>query len=262
MSGKSRKSSAGSKLHQHGRHSQPIALVTGSGRRLGRRIAVALASAGYDVVIHYRESTAGAKETARLVREQGRESLICRADIRRSRDVARMFERLMRKFGRLDLLVNNAAILPRPTAVADLAESDWRNILDTNLTGSFFCAQQAAKIMLRQESGQIINLASIGALQSWKMFLSYNVSKAGIVMMTRAMARALAPYVTVNAIAPGTIIIPGEETGRTHQPPVDRIALKKYGKPDDVVHAVLFLALQADYVTGQVLAVDGGLSIP
>jgi NAD(P)-dependent dehydrogenase (short-subunit alcohol dehydrogenase family) len=238
-----------------------VALVTGSARRLGRKIALALAEKGFDIVVNYHTSAADARETVKKITALGRQAIAVRADVSRRRDVQKMFERAMKTFGRLDVLINNAAILPAPRDVAALTEKEWRRVIDTNLTGSFFCAQAAAKIMMRQKSGQIINIASIGAFRSWRRYLAYNVSKAGVVMMTKTLARALAPDITVNAVAPGTIIIPGEETGDDHEPPVDRIPQKKYGKPSDITDVIIFLVTSGEYITGQVFSVDGGLSI-
>lgn len=238
-----------------------VALVTGGARRLGRKIAIALAVKGFDVVVNYRTSAADARDTAKKITALGRKAFVVRADVSRRGDVQNMFERVMKTFGRLDVLINNAAILPEPRDVTALTEKEWRRVIDTNLTGSFFCAQAAAKIMTRQKSGQIINIASIGALRSWRRYLAYNVSKAGVVMMTKTLARALAPDISVNAVAPGTIIIPGEETGKDHEPPVDRIPQKKYGKPSDVTEVIVFLVTSGEYITGQVISVDGGLSI-
>jgi NAD(P)-dependent dehydrogenase (short-subunit alcohol dehydrogenase family) len=238
-----------------------VALVTGGARRLGRKIAVALAEQGFDVAVNYYTSGADARETVKTITALGRRAIAVRADVSRRRDVEKLFGRTIKTFGRLDVLINNAAILPAPREVTALIEKEWRRVIDTNLTGSFFCAQAAAKIMIRQKSGQIINIASIGALRSWRRYLAYNVSKAGVVMMTRTLARALAPDISVNAVAPGTIIIPGEETGKDHEPPVERIPQQKYGKPSDITDIIIFLVTSAEYITGQVISVDGGLSI-
>lgn len=238
-----------------------VALVTGGARRLGRKIALALAENGFDIVVNYHTSAADARETVKKITAMGRKAIAVRADVSRHRDVQKMFERTMKTFDRLDVLINNAAILPEPRDATALTEKDWRRVLDTNLTGSFFCAQAAAKIMLRQKTGQIVNIASIGALRSWRRYLAYNVSKAGVVMMTRTLARALAPDISVNAVAPGTIIIPGEETRKDHEPPVERIPQQKYGKPSDITDVIIFLVTSAEYITGQVISVDGGLSI-
>lgn len=239
----------------------PVALVTGSGRRLGRKIAITLAKSGFDVVVNYNSAVTDAKKTAGEIRMLGRRCLTIKANVSKKLQVQNMFHTLYAEFGRLDLLVNNAAIFPKSYTFEKTPEDVWNNVIDVNLKGSFLCAQEAAKIMLKQKSGHIINLASLGGFLAWTQHISYNVSKAGIIMLTKSMAKALAPDIRVNAVAPGTIIIPNEETGIDHQPPIERIPLKKYGKPSDITDMIVFLARSSDYITGQIFSVDGGVTI-
>jgi len=236
-----------------------VALITGSGRRLGRKSALALAEDGWDVVINYSHS---AKEAAATVKEIARldiEAIAIGADIRNSKQVDRMFQRAVDHFGRLDLLVNNAAIFPPAKKFMEISDKLWDDVVSTNLTGQFYCARMAAKLMA-QRGGKIINFASLGGLQVWQEHIEYNVAKAGVIMLTKALSMALAPKITVNAIAPGTIIIPGEESGNIRHIDEAKIPLKHYGGSDDITKALLYLA-HADYVTGQILVVDGGRSV-
>lgn len=170
-----------------------------------------------------------------------------------------MFYQAVNHFGRLDLLVNNAAIFPPPKKFIDISDELWNNVISTNLTGQFYCARAAGKIM-GQRGGKIINFASLGGLQVWQDYIAYNVAKAGVIMLTKALSKALAPKVTVNAIAPGTILIPGEESGNVRHVEEIKIPLKRYGSAKDIIGALLYLA-HADYVTGQILVVDGGRAV-
>ncbi|MBX7150298.1 SDR family oxidoreductase [bacterium] len=239
----------------------PVALVTGSGRRLGRKIAVALAKNGFDIVINYNSADSGAKKAVDEIHSLGRKCICIKADVSKKLQVQKMFRSLYTKFGRLDLLVNNAAIFPKAFVLEKTPEEVWDQVIDINLKGTFLCAQEAAKIMLKQKSGHIINLASLGGYLAWTQHIPYNVSKAGVIMLTKSMAKALAPDIRVNAVAPGTIIIPNEETGIDHQPSIERIPLKKYGKPSDITDMIIFLAHSSDYITGQVFSIDGGVTV-
>lgn len=238
-----------------------VALVTGAGRRIGREIALTLARAGADVVVNYSRSRAGAEATAREIRSLGVRSLAVRADVARPAQVTAMFRRVESEFGRLDVLVNNAGIF-FPARWDRLAEKDWDRILDINLKGAFFCAQAAAKLMLKRRSGRIINISSLGGIQAWPGYMHYCCSKAANIMLTRCLAKALAPQIQVNSVAPGTILFPDEK----HTPEIRRkiaaIPLKNAGTAQDIAQMVLYLAARADFITGQVFVVDGGKSIP
>ena len=243
-----------------------VALITGSGRRLGKRSAMALAEDGYDIVINYSHSS---KEAAAAVNDITRldiEAIAIKADISDSKQVDRMFKQALDHFGRLDLLVNNAAIFPAAKRFTDISDKLWEQVISTNLTGQFYCARAAAKIMAQRDirsgspCGKIVNFASLGGFQVWQDHIPYNVAKAGVIMLTKALSRALAPKIAVNAIAPGTVIIPGEESGNIKHIDESKIPLKRYGRPCDITSALLYLA-HADYVTGQILVVDGGRAV-
>lgn len=248
-----------------GAHDHPlrgrVALVTGAGKRIGRVIALTLGRAGASVVVNYHRSKAEAEAVAREIAALGVESLAIGADISRPKQVQAMFRAIDRRFGRLDLLVNNAALF-FPGRWDKLGERDWDRILATNLKGTFYCAQAAARLMLRGRGGHIINISSLGGLQAWPGHIHYCASKAAVIMLTRCLAKALAPQVRVNSVAPGTILLPGEERDPKMQKMIRATPLLKGGRAEDIAHAVLFLATSGDFVTGQVLAVDGGKSIP
>ena len=238
---------------------EKVAIVTGAGKRLGRQIVLALGSHGFKVLLVYHTSGDGARSAAKLIRQRGGSAETVRVDISLRREVQDMLRKAVRTFGRVDLLVNNSAIF---TSVPfdKISDALWDKTLDTNLKGTFLCSQIVASQMKKQGGGQIINIASLGGIQSWREHTPYSVSKAGVIMLTRCMAKALAPDILVNAIAPGTIIIRGEEDASQRHVPVSTIPLKGYGQPSDITDLVLFLANTNRYITGQVFSVDGGRS--
>ncbi len=238
-----------------------VALVTGGGRRIGREIALTLARAGADAVVNYSQSRGGAEATAREIRRLGVRALALRADIARPAQVEAMFRRVDREFARLDILVNNAGIF-FPARWEKLTEKDWDRILGVNLKGAFFCAQAAARMMLKRKRGRIINISSLGGIQAWPSYMHYCSSKAANIMLTRCLAKALAPHIQVNSVAPGTILFPDEERTSEIRKIISATPLKKAGSAQDIAQMVLYLATKADFITGQVFAVDGGKSIP
>lgn len=235
----------------------PVALVTGAGKRLGRQIALALAQNGFDVVVNYHASAEGAASTVRAVRKAGQRAHAIRADISQRRDVEAMISESYATFGRIDLLVNNSAVFRR-ASLKTATDAVWDEALGINLKGAFLTSQAVSPHMIRQGGGCIINIASLGGLQAWKEHLPYSISKAGVIMLTKILARELAPTIRVNAIAPGTIILPGEESADLEHVPATKIPLGRYGKASDITDLVIFLATRAPYITGQIIAVDGG----
>jgi len=238
-----------------------VALVTGAGRRIGREIALTLGRAGADVVVNYNHSQNEAQATVQEIEKYGVQAVALRADVARPAQVRRMFKSVEARFGQLDVLVNNAGIF-FPARWDQLTEKQWDQILAVNLKGPFFCAQAAAKLMQRRKRGQIINISSLGGLNAWPDYMHYCSSKAGLIMLTRCLAKALAPDIRVNSIAPGTILFPGEKRDKTVESVIRSTPLQKAGKPADIAQMVLFLACHSDFVTGQILPVDGGKSIP
>jgi len=233
-----------------------VALVTGAARRIGRSIALKLAAEGADVVVNYRSSKTDAEQLVAEITSGGRRALVWQADVSRRDEVVGMLAAVERTFGRLDILVNNAGIF-FPAKFEQLTEDQWDTILDTNLKSQFLCAQAAAPLLKRTGRGRIINLSSLGGLLAWPLYTHYCVSKAGVIMLTRCLARALAPEITVNSVAPGTINFPGEPPDEDY---VRRAPLRKTGTAEDIAGTVAFLA-QSDFITGQVFVVDGGRAL-
>jgi 3-oxoacyl-[acyl-carrier protein] reductase/pteridine reductase len=251
---------------------EQVALVTGAGRRIGRDIALELARAGAHVVVHYRRSRREARQTAEEIHRLGVEAETYQADLTSAVQVRGLLAAVGKRFRRLDILVNNAGVF-FPAPWDQLREKDWDRVVDTNLKGTFFCAQMGAKLMLKSRAaaaperrgarglppGRIINISSLGGLQAWPNHMHYCASKAAVLMLTRCLAKALAPDILVNSVAPGSIELPGEaERFRKLLP---AIPLARTGASQDIAAAVRFLATSAEYITGQVIAVDGGKSI-
>lgn len=238
-----------------------VALVTGAGRRIGREIALTLGRSGASVIVNYNRSRPEALATVRDIKAYGVDSLALQADVARPVQVRRMFCAVQERFGRLDLLVNNAGIFFRERWDR-LTEKQWDQILNVNLKGPFFCAQEAARLMQHQRSGQIINISSLGGLQAWPDSMHYCSSKSGLIMLTRCLAKALAPRIRVNSIAPGMILFPGEQRSRVMESVIRSTPLRRAGGAKDIAQMVLHVACDSDFITGQIFPVDGGKSIP
>ena len=232
-----------------------VALVTGAAKRIGRSVALRLASEGADVIVNYRGSKAKAEEVVAQISATGRRAMGIRADVAKRTDVLALFATIEKEFGRLDILVNNAGMF-FPAKFEELTEEQWDTILDANLKSQFLCSQTAAPMLRRSGQGRIINFASLGGLLAWPAYTHYCVSKAGVIMLTRCLARALAPEITVNAVAPGTISFPGDAP-EIAEKFIRRAPMGRTGGPEDIDDAVVFL-VQAPFITGQVIVVDGG----
>ncbi len=230
-----------------------VALVTGSAKRIGRSIALRLAGEGAAIVVNYRGSKADADAVVREIQAAGVKAMAIQADVSKRDEVVKLFAEVEREFGRLDILVNNAGDF-FAAKFQDLTDEQWDRIMNANLKSQFLCAQAAAPIMKRQGRGRIVNISSLGGLLAWPAFTHYCVSKAGVIMLTRCLAQALAPEILVNSVAPGTIQFPGEPPDEDY---IRRVPLHRTGKGDDIAGAVAYLAT-ADFVTGQVMVVDGG----
>lgn len=232
-----------------------VALVTGAGRRLGRAIAEALGARGYRVAVHHRASADGARETVAAVRAAGGDAHGFPADLAERGAPARLVEQVADHFGALDLLVNSAAVMER-TPVGDVTEDAWDAMFALNLRAPFFLAQAAAPHLARTRGG-IVNLADLAAFETWPAYVPHGITKAGVVQLTRALARALAPDVRVNAVAPGAVLLPDDWPVESAERLAATTPLRRIGEPADVVAAVLYL-VDATYVTGQTIIVDGG----
>ena len=244
-----------------------VAVVTGAGRGgrgIGRGIAVALAAAGADVVITARTNIADAEAVAAECIALGVKSMAVVADIVDEASVEALFKTTMESFGRVDILVNNAGIT-RDTLLLRMSVDQWDSVIDANLKGAFLCSRAASKIMLRQKSGRIVNIASVNGLRGSAGQTNYSASKAGLIGFSRSLAKELASRgITVNVVAPGFIdtqMTDGFE-GDAREQLLKTIPLGRFGQSEDVGAAVAFLASNgASYITGQVLTVDGGLTV-
>ncbi len=233
--------------------SNPRVLITGSAKRIGRAIAIELWRRGFEVAIHYDHSRSDAEEVSRACGG----GPIFQADLSRVSEIHRLFLEVRESFGPLDCLVNNAARFTRFNPL-DITEADWDFIHDVNLKATFFCCQEAARQMLPRGEGRIVNISSLGGIRPWAEHAHYCASKAGVIMLTKALAKAFAPQVTVNSVAPGVISF-NDVDART-QAMIDATPMRRAGKPEEIADAVHFFLTAPTFITGQIMAVDGGLN--
>lgn len=231
----------------------PRVLVTGAAKRIGRSIAIELFRRGFQVAIHYGQSKAEAEEVSR----QCSGAPTFQADLTSVPAIRHLFAEVRERFGPLDCLVNNAARFTRFDPL-EITEADWDFIHDVNLKGTFFCCQEGARQMKERGHGRIVNISSLGGIRPWAEHVHYCASKAGVIMMTKALAKALAPEITVNSVAPGVIAF-NDVDDRT-QKMIDATPMHRAGKPEEIANAVHFFLTAPDFITGQILAVDGGLA--
>jgi 3-oxoacyl-[acyl-carrier protein] reductase len=239
---------------------QKVALVTGGSRGIGKACVLDLAAAGYDVAFSYARNAEAAQEVVKAVEALGRKALAVQADAADGEAAQALVDRTVAELGRLDGLVNNAGIT-KDGLLMRMSNDDWQAVIDTNLSGVFYTLRAAAKIMMKQRSGSIVNITSISGVYGNAGQANYSASKAGVIGLTKSASKELAARnIRVNAVAPGFIA-----TDMTHDLPLEtiaeRIPLKRLGEAQDVAKAVTFLITCGDYVTGQVLQVDGGLVI-
>ncbi len=232
------------------------ALVTGAGRRVGRAIAVGLGGRGMRVAVHYHGSEAGAAETARLIAAAGGEAVLVRADLADPDAPAALVGDAAGQLGGLDVLVNSAAVMER-TPFGETSPDAWDRIFALNLRAPYFVSQAAAPWLRAGMGGAIVNIADLAAFETWPGYIPHGLSKLAVVRLTESLARVLAPAVRVNAVAPGTVLLPESWTAADAERLRETTPLGRHGTPDDVVQAVLYL-LDADFVTGETLVVDGG----
>lgn len=241
-----------------------VALVTGGAHRIGRAISLALAGAGANVAITYRNSRDQAEETVLSLQALGVRALALPCDVRKESDVREVLAGVASHFARLDILINNAAVF-ETAPLQDLSLDAWDRVFETNARGPFLVAREALPL-LRAAQGSIVNIGSLGGLRAWAGHAHYCASKAALHMLTQAMARAFAPEIRVNCVAPGWIDADEAGTGTSGSNELSarfaaRTPLQRNGVPADVADAVLFLACGAPFITGQILAVDGGLGL-
>ncbi|MEM9908618.1 MAG: 3-oxoacyl-[acyl-carrier-protein] reductase [Cyanobacteria bacterium P01_D01_bin.44] len=238
-----------------------VAIVTGASRGIGRAAALALAAEGASLVVNYARSSAAADEVVAKIAEQGGSAIAVQADVSKADDVDGLIKAAMDKFGRVDVLVNNAGIT-RDTLLLRMKPEDWQAVIDLNLTGVFLCTRAVSKIMLKQRSGRIINIASVAGLMGNPGQANYSAAKAGVIGFTKTVAKELASRsVTVNAVAPGFIATDMTEDLSNTEEILKFIPLGRYGQADEVAGLIRFLAADpaAAYITGQVMNVDGGM---
>lgn len=237
-----------------------VALITGAARRMGAVIAEALHAEGLNLALHYRTSKQAAHALQEKLNAVRADSVVLlQADLLDSAKVTHMVQDAIGAWGRLDVLINNASSF-YPTPVGSVSDAQWDDIMGSNLRAPFFAAQAAARA-LAESNGCIINIVDIHADRPLKTYPVYSTAKAGLVMLTKALACELAPQVRVNAVAPGAILWPEALDQVTQQRIISRTLLKRQGHPGDIARAVLFLIRDAGYITGQVITVDGGRSI-
>src|SRR5688572_17290487 len=217
-----------------------VALVTGGARRVGRALSLGLGHAGADVAVNYHSSSAEARSVVGELEAMGRRAVAIKADVSRRSEIQQLIRTVGAEFGRLDILVNSAASF-ESAPFLDIQESDWDQVMAVNLKGPFLLMQEAAALLRANQQGLIVNIADLSAFQAWPSYAHHAVSKAGLVHLTRIAARALAPGIRVNCIAPGTVLPPEGYTGHGSDGTSDRRLVEPAGKPEDVVNALLYL---------------------
>ncbi|MBN4050470.1 pteridine reductase [Gammaproteobacteria bacterium AH-315-M22] len=238
-----------------------VALVTGGAQRIGAALCRHLHDAGYNVLIHYRNSAQAASELAKELNNiRPKSAHGIPANLLEITDIKRLIQAALQPWQRLDIVVNNASSF-YPTAIGNTCEDDWNDLIGSNMKAPFFIAQAVAEELAKQQ-GCIINIVDVHGQRPLKSHSVYCAAKAGLAMLTRSLAIELAPNVRVNGIAPGAILWPATEPdAENKQKTIDDIVLQRLGDPLDIAKTVLFLARDADYITGQIIAVDGGRSL-
>lgn len=236
-----------------------VALVTGGAKRVGKAIVRALAGRGCKLVVHYHTSQAEAEETVAELLAAGREAVAVRADVTQEEDVSRMIEAAVARFGRIDVLVNNAAVFFR-TPLESLTIEEWERTLEVNLTGTFLCAHKIGLRMREWGWGHIINMADVAGLRPWADYIPYSISKACVITFTQGLAMELAPQVMVNAIVPGPVLFQEDTPAEVRQREIDKTLVKRAGTPEELAKLVVFVA-ESDYSTGSLFHIDGGRSL-
>ncbi|HLC26737.1 MAG TPA: 3-oxoacyl-ACP reductase family protein [bacterium] len=233
------------------------ALVTGGAARVGKTTALALAGRGANVAITYLTSEEKAQTTIREIESLGVRGLAVRCDISQPSEVHAMVQEVLSTLGSISILVNNAAIFYK-TPFESIREDDWDRFMDTNLKGTFLCCQAVGIEMLKRQEGKIINIGDWSGIRPYKNYIPYCVSKAGVIALTKALAKTLAPHIQVNCVAPGPIIIPTDLSPEEQEEVLRGTPLRRWGSPEDIARTVLFLIEGTDFATGAIIPIDGG----
>jgi NAD(P)-dependent dehydrogenase (short-subunit alcohol dehydrogenase family) len=237
-----------------------VCLITGSAARVGKSIAQILASNGAKIVIHYHSNLFEAENTANEITKMGSKVLLVRADISKKADWIAMKDLILKEWKKIDVLVNNAAIFYK-TPFLKMTEKELDHFININLKGTLFGCQVIGKIMYQNKSGKIINIADVSADTVWPNYIPYCISKAGVIALTKGLAKSLAPYVTVNAISPGTVLLAENYDEVEENQLIKKTPLKRVGTPEDIANTVKFLIQDSDFINGAIIKVDGGRSL-
>lgn len=237
-----------------------VIMITGSADRVGKTIAIQLAGLGAQVIIHYHRNKDKAIETANFIKKFGNKVIVVNGDISREDDWLKIKNEIMQEFGRIDTLINNAAIFYK-TPFLKSDPKDWDNFMNINLKGVYLGCKIMGESMFEQKSGIIINISDVSAVKIWSSYIPYCVSKAGVIALTKGIAKALAPYVLVNCVAPGTVLLAEKYDEIEEQNLIDLTPLKRVGSPEDIANTVQFLIEGGNFITGAVIKVDGGRSL-
>lgn len=234
-----------------------VALVTGGARRVGGEISKGLAKAGVKVGLHFNSAESDAKEIAKSICAHGGEVKLLQGDFTKLNEVEKTVHSCVEHFGRIDFFINNAALYYK-TPLLTTNEKEWDALFDINLKSAYFCAKSVAAVMLKQKSGKIINIADVSAYSPWPDYIPYCITKAGIIAMTKGLAKRLAPDIQVNAVASGTVLMGDDASAADKNKIEGETLLKRVGSPRDIVNTILFLLGGSDYITGAIIPVDGG----
>lgn len=234
-----------------------VVLITGGAKRVGRQIALTLAASGAHVAITYRTSEQESRQTVSEIRKLGVRAAAYRAEASLEQDVQQVMRGILKDFKRIDILVNNAANFLK-VPFEKLTGKDFDNAVNTNLKGPYLFSVAVGKMMLKQKSGKIVNIADWAGIRPYKEYLPYCVSKGGVITLTKALAKSLAPYVQVNAIMPGPVLFPEDFGEDEREKVIQATPLKRIGSPSDIAESVRFFIEGSDFITGAILAVDGG----
>ncbi len=230
--------------------------ITGSGRRLGRALAIKFAEKGWDIALHYNTSKESAESTYNLIKKLGVNVSLVQFDLLDANQIKRGFEETFASHKNISVLINNSAIYPKRARLYDTSVEDWDRVIDTNLRSIFISSKLFAE--RAKENSRIINIGCLSSIEVWRNRIPYNISKSGVLKLTEVLARELAPKITVNAINPGAIYIEGEPAISESEVQLEKIPMGRYGKIEDIFEVAHFFATCTSYITGQYINVDGG----